>query len=78
MFADVGRLDAGRIGAAFDLDHDQQALIPALVEQVRLFFDGTVSIGGRGLDAPIRGDLSYHTWFDYEIDVPAWARYRAD
>jgi hypothetical protein len=57
---------------------DRQAeVVLGIAEDMRLFFDSTVRLGPGGLDDPIEGDLSYLCSFDYDIDVPSWASWRA-
>lgn len=61
----------------FLLTPEQAALVLKLTQELRLFFEGTVAVGDRGLDAPIEGDLYYHCSFDYDVQVPDWAAWRA-
>lgn len=55
----------------------QSAVVMKLAEDVRQFFDGTISIAPSGLGGPIEGDLFYHCGFDYVIEIPQWAASRA-
>jgi hypothetical protein len=61
----------------FSLTTEQAAAVMSLAKDVRLFFDGAISIDSSGLDGPIRGDVYYQCGFDYRIDVPKWAASRA-
>lgn len=57
---------------------DRQAeVVLGIAVDLRLFFDSTVRLGPGGLDDPIEGDLYYLCSFDYDIDVPSWAAWRA-
>ena len=60
----------------FQLTPEQAAIDSDLVTDLRLFFEGVVSIDQFGLHVPIHGDLSYQCAFDYNIEVPEWAASR--
>ena len=73
----IVREDLPRICADLKLTTEQAQIASGLVTELRLFFDGVLSIHEQGLDAPVKGDLGYQCRFDYTIDIPGWAAHRA-